>query len=210
MGEKVYNGLGTEIESQKEYINNFIKLNDIYCSNKEIIKMIDEQLKPMDEEMHFPFDMLMAINSYIPKLIGDLREFITYILLHGVQYEKELKHINEDLCNELKTLTFKHGIAFVCAQKFIDNPMDYAATQLISSGESNKSYLRIIRADKKTFDLHIDIDTMHVLIGHLVEKLNSAMETQERKGSEEQRAVLMKALYEFLKISDVIEDEPSR
>lgn len=198
MQMKYFDQIMFELESDEEINSCFEEFKSKFEENPSKIKQVKELLSFMDKEQSYPFWLLEITQNVFPKIFGEKgAKYLIHVLKNGIPNKEKL---DDELYTELLSLISQFGIQFVCAEKFIENPMDYATSQLIVSKESDLVYLRIIRADKSGFDLHIDLSTLARFAGHMLDKLVQAIEV---KGElpEDAKLELFGYMYKLVKSS---------
>lgn len=187
-----------ELKNDEEINSCFEEFKTKFKENPNKINKVKELLSFMDREESYPFWLFEITQNIFPKLFGEKgAKYLIHVLRSGIPNKEEL---DDELYTELMSLISQYGIQFVCAERFIENPMDYATSQLIISRESDLVYIRIIRADKSMFDLHIDLPTLARFTGHMLDKLVQAIEV---KGElpEDVKLELFGYMYKFVKSS---------
>lgn len=120
-----------------------------YNSDPDCLEKVTSLLLCLEREHSFPFYLFDVLNDQIPKILGDNgSKYLTYILRYGIPNNDDL---DDKMAVDLFAIVSRFGIPFVCAERFVKNPMDYGVLQQIHAIDSDKIYLRIIRSDKKKF-----------------------------------------------------------
>jgi hypothetical protein len=199
------NNENTLIMTKNEINEYYEEFKYHYMQNPSIIIKIKELLSFLDKNLTYPFYLLDVKERLFPKLVGENgSKFLIHILREGLPKEVQLD--DDQLFIELKTLIMQYGIPFVCAERFLDNPMDYATLQHITRSDSDKSFLRIIRSDKKSFELYLDLPTMFLFTEHLIDKMINTIRTNQEELPEQLVSKLMDKFLEFLEISGVLNE----
>jgi hypothetical protein len=182
--------------SENSIQEGYNELTESLKRNPSLTKIIDGLLEKLDKEENYPF-LLFELNKEIfPNLIGQKgAEFLNYILENG--YNDFDLSKETDL--QIYILMKKYGVSYSCAVKFLNNQLDFATSQLLGRHDDNKLMLRLIRSDKKSLLLNLDLDSMTSMVSTMINHLAKFKTMTDNKLSDKKVNELLDSIYKLLK-----------
>lgn len=181
-----------------------------FRNDPELISKLRNILEPLKGGHYYPFVIYQSANDLLPKMFGsDGTRYLMHILRYGIVNENMIENsseIDKDLYVELSSLIYQFGIPFMCAEKYINNPLDFVTMQMLYTQDSTESLFRIIRADQNSFEMKLDIDMMLKMAQDLIEKANTVVRQKGVEVDEDRRTNLLGTIYEFMRLNGIIPD----
>jgi len=178
--------------------------------NPELISKLKDILKPLQGGFYYPFVLFQAFHDVLPKMFGENgTRYIFHVLRNGIVDENmndNGSEIDSDIYIELSSLIYNYGIQFMCAEKFVDNPLDFVTLQSAYTFNSTKNFFRIIRADQKYFELELDVNTIIKIARVFVEKANHIIKQKQITLDEDERVRFLGTVHEFMVLNGLIPD----
>jgi len=189
-----------EINEKQLLDSSFNEFKDIIKENPKIITQIDNALSLLENSHKYPF-ALIEIHQILARILGEnAANYFLSVLIKGIP--EEHKEEWNELPLDLLILVYKYNSLLICANKFFNNPLDYASLQVAASDKAEDLiHLRILRADKAKLDLHIDLPTFGVFASHVLGKLNKVIQNKQLTLPKKVQNQLMKHINEFMEIS---------
>lgn len=194
----------SDFMSEEELQASISELHTKFAEDKTVIVKINTILETLNDDSLFPVIALQSLHTIFPRLVGESGvNFIIHILRNGIS-NQEL--IDDILLLELELMVSKYGILFNNAERYISTPLGYSNLQLMFNSDKEESIIRIIRADKKMFELQMDLASIIRFMSHTIQKVAQIIETKDVTLSEEDRHEILSALYTLLKSSGVVDE----
>ncbi|AQT83476.1 hypothetical protein ERICIV_02481 [Paenibacillus larvae subsp. larvae] len=193
------------ILSKEEYLEKFQTFLEESSRNPDIIwEVVSDTMASLDKDFKPNATTLAIFKEILPAFLSkESIDFLRYILRNGLQNIDEMNKINTKLTTKLHLLVLKNGINFRCAENYLANPMAYALLQTwFSSLDKEALYMQILRADKESLNLRLDVHSMYAFTRHLIEKLIQLLETHDIP--EESQLQLVDRMFSYLVKSGVI------
>lgn len=198
------------ITDKEDFNRCYDEFKEHFHNDPKLILKLRDVLKPLESGHYYPFSLYQSANDLLPKMFGNNgTRYLIHILRNGIVDEKMNENgseIDHEIYIELSSLIYQFGIPFMCAEKFINNPLDFVSMQMGYTNDSTENFIRIIRADQKSFEMKLDVDTMLKIAQDMVEKVNALIRQKKIEPDEDRSVHLMGTVYEFMALSGIIPD----
>lgn len=198
------------ITDKEDFDRCYNEFKDSFHNDPKLILKLRDVLKPLEGGHYYPFVLFQSANDVLPKMFGNNgARYLIHILRNGIvneRMEENESEIDQDVYIELSSLIYQFGIPFMCAEKFINNPLDFVSMQMAYTNDSAENFIRIIRADQNSFEMKLDVDTMLKIAQDMVEKVNTVIKQKKIEPDEDRSVHLMGTVYEFMALNGIIPD----